>query len=116
MKTIAKLTTGLVLACSLAAAATVPASAAVRFGVGIGAPVVAPPPAYSCYDAYGNYAYWSPYCTGYQAPYVAPQVNLSFGEHDRDRGDFHHQDRADHRQSDRGDNHGDRGDRGHNRD
>jgi hypothetical protein len=113
MKTIAKLATGAILACGLAAAATAPAIAAVHFNVGIGAPVVTPPAAYACYNAYGNYVYSYPYCTAYPAPYVASQVNLTFG--DRDRGAFRDQDRDHGRQVGRGDDHGDRGGRGRDR-
>jgi hypothetical protein len=114
MKTIAKLATGAILACGLTAAATAPAAAAVRFNIGIGAPVVAAPSPYSCYDAYGNYAYSTPYCTAYTAPYVAPQVQFTFGDRDRDRGAFHDRDRGP--QAGRSDQHDVRGGRGHDRD
>src|SRR5579872_2327710 len=114
MKSIAKLAAGAILACGLAASATAPAGAAVRFGVGIGigAPVVVPPAAYSCYDAYGNYAYWSPYCTAQSVPYVAPQVHLSFGDRDRGHGAFVDHNRDHQSRIFRGDDHGDRGGRG----
>ena len=109
MKTIAKLATGAILACGLAAATTAPAGAAVRFGVGIGTPVVVPPAAYSCYDVYGNYVYSYPYCTAAAVPYVAPQVHLRFGDRDRGRSGFGDHNRDHGRQAFRGDNHGDRG-------
>lgn len=112
MRTIAKLATSAILVCGLAAAATVPASAAVRFGIGIGAPVVAPPVAYSCYDAYGNYVYSYPYCTAYPAPYVAPQAGFVFGGRDRDA---FHSDRDRGRDVDHSHDRGDRGGRDHGR-
>ena len=112
MKTIAKLATGVILACSLATAATVPASAGVRFSVGLGAPVVAPTATYSCYDAYGNYISTSPYCSEYPAPYAAPSFNLTFGGRDRDRGEFHDRDRDHGRAVSHSFDRGDRGDHG----
>ncbi|HEX5280581.1 MAG TPA: hypothetical protein VFW28_10935 [Micropepsaceae bacterium] len=76
MRTIAKLAIGAAMACGAAVAATAPAAAQVSFGIGVGPayPYAAPvAPAYSCYDAYGNYLYSYPYCTAYPA-YVAPPV------------------------------------------
>ena len=108
MKTIAKFATGAILAGALTATAIAPAGAAVRFGVGIGAPVG---PAYSCYDGYGNYVYSYPYCTAYSTPYVAPQIQLRFGDRDHGRRDYHYQDRDHGRQAYRGNDHYDRGDR-----
>lgn len=111
MKTIAKLGMGVVLVCGLAAAATAPASAQVRFGVGINPPAVVPPPAYSCYDAYGNYVYSYPYCTAYPAPYVGPSLSFRFGDRDRDWRRFHDRDRDRGRNWDRSFDRGDHGDR-----
>jgi len=113
MKTLVKLAAGAILACGLAAAATAPASAAVRFGIGIGAPVVAPPVAYSCYDVYVNYVYSYPYCTASAVPYIAPQVHLTFGDRDRDHGHaFFDHGRNHGYQAGRGYDHGDHGGRG----
>src|SRR5579864_8002364 len=79
MKKITKIAVGAAMACGAAVAVAAPAAAQVSFGVGVGpgygyvapAPVV---PAYSCYDAYGNYIYSYPYCTAYAAPVYAPPV------------------------------------------
>jgi hypothetical protein len=90
MRTIAKLAIGAAMACGAAVAVAAPAAAQVSFGVGVGVPgaygYVAPAPvvpAYSCYDAYGNYIYSYPYCTAYAAPYYygygGPVVEPYFG-------------------------------------
>ncbi len=61
MRKIAKIGLGVALACGAAVAVAAPAAAQVSFGIGVGpAYGYAPPPpvvpAYSCYDAYGNYS------------------------------------------------------------
>lgn len=99
MKNISKFAIGTVMLCGLAVAATAPAAANVRVGIGVGPVYPAYAPAPACYDAYGNYVYSYPYCTAYGAPaIVAPSVQFGFGErHDRDGHRFD----------------GDHGDRGH---
>ncbi len=87
MRKIAKIGLGVALACGAAVAVAAPAAAQVSFGIGVGpAYGYAPPPpvvpAYSCYDAYGNYVYSYPYCTAYAAPvygYGGPVVAPYFG-------------------------------------
>ena len=85
MRKITKIAIGAAMACGAAVAVAAPAAAQVSFGVGVGPAYgyVAPPPvvpAYSCYDAYGNYIYSYPYCTAYAAPvYVPPVVEPYFG-------------------------------------
>ena len=74
MRTIAKLAIGAAMACGAAVAATAPAAAQVSFGIGVGPAYPYAVPAYSCYDAYGNYIYSYPYCTAYAAPVYAPPV------------------------------------------
>ncbi len=107
MRKFVKMGLGAVLACGAAVAVAAPAAAQVSFGIGVGPAYgyVAPPPpvvpAYSCYDAYGNFIYSYPYCTAYAAPVYAPPVvapyfgiGLGFGgwgwggHRDFDRG-FH---------------------------
>jgi len=86
MKTMTKIAAGALLAAGLAVAATAPADAGVRIGIGL--PIVAGPVApATCFDAYGN-AY---YC-GY--PYYTPgYVGIGFGGygnwHGGYRGGFH---------------------------
>jgi len=90
MRKITKIAIGAAMACGAAVAVAAPAAAQVSFGIGVGPAYgpaygyVAPPPpvvpAYSCYDAYGNYIYSYPYCTAYAAPvYVPPVVEPYFG-------------------------------------
>src|SRR6185437_7656732 len=81
MRKITKIAIGAAMACGAAVAVAAPAAAQVSFGVGVGPAYgygYAPPPpvvpAYSCYDAYGNYIYSYPYCTAYVAPVYAPPV------------------------------------------
>jgi hypothetical protein len=101
MRTIVKLAVGAVMACGAAVAVAAPAAAQVSFGFGVGGPPVVAPayPAYSCYDAYGNYVYSYPYCTAYSyaAPVYGPSVvepyfgigiggGWGYGHRDFDRG------------------------------
>jgi len=96
MKTITKFAAGALVACGIAVAATAPADAGVRIGIGL--PLVAAAPVHpaTCYDMFGN-----PYYCGYPGYYgYAPGV-VSFGfgggygghDHwhggDAHRGDFH---------------------------
>lgn len=77
MKTISKLAIGAVLACGVAVAATAPAEAGVRIGIGL--PVVAPvAPVYpaACYNYYGQ-----PYYCGYGPGYVGVGFGGYWGGH-----------------------------------
>ena len=81
MKTMTKIAAGALVACGLAVAATAPADAGVRIGIGFGLPIVAAAvePA-TCFDAYGQ-----PYYCGYPGYYAPAVVGIGFGGH----GDWH---------------------------
>ena len=82
MKTMAKIALGALMTCGVAAAA--PADAAVRVGVGIGAPI-GPALGLAYYGGPPCYAYPNPYC-GYPAYYGPGFVGAYWGG----RGDWGH--------------------------
>lgn len=76
MKTFTKIAAGALLATGLAVAATAPADAGVRIGIGFPIVAAAPVGPATCFDAYGQ-----PYYCGYPGYYAPGYVGIGFGGH-----------------------------------
>jgi hypothetical protein len=81
MKTITKFAAGALVACGIAVAATAPADAGVRVGIGLPIVAAAPVAPATCYDMFGN-----PFYCGYPGYYAPGVVTFGFGGGDHWHG------------------------------